>query len=145
MGDPIKTTHIEKDLVPNRRLIVYGSLNKCMKAYFNDDIPLYKRQGQWEWADADGIKHSKSFQASLRAIRRRGYWGWAENKLNVHVWTKPGTQLDDLISLIGHELGHCVRPFYKSIFSEEQKAEKYATVALDAYELGKAVYNIVNV
>ena len=130
--------------MPSIKLIVYDSLAKCMKEYFQDGVPLCRRDGYWEWADADGTKHSRPFQSNLRAIRKQGLWGWTENKQNIHVWAKRNVPLVKIVAVVGHELGHCERPFHSNHFGEEQKAAKYEIIARDAYELGNIVYGMIN-
>jgi hypothetical protein len=104
-------------------------LNACMAGYFDcdeDNLP----QGRWEWMD--GVRRRVwPMRRVLRARGKAGTWGWIENKDVLHLWIADHANRGAIVRLITHELGHA----QKSINKEESKAERYACVALTAYEI----------
>ena len=114
------------------KIIRHRTLRECFLAYGIDP----KQKGWWEWIDADGRAHRSSNTQSVKNIKHRGYWGFISNKNIIHVWIKSRTKMEDVVSLLAHEMGHAELPYHQSKL-EEQKANKYERVARMAFMAAK--------
>jgi hypothetical protein len=114
-----------------RSIVLYDSLEACMRAFFGGSRP--PRDGAWTWQDADGEIHELSMVKSRAAIRRRGCWAWVENKTTIHAWISDRAAPRKVFRMLAHEIGHMERPYHRDL-AEERKANKYARVALAAWD-----------
>jgi hypothetical protein len=86
------------------------------------------------WTSPEGIPDSANFPVYYNTAYEQKYYGYVHDKKDIHIWyDKKRCNIEDLITLIAHEKGHTIEPFYKDQSKEEKKAQKYADVALEAY------------
>lgn len=88
--------------------------------------------------DAEGEEYHTPQEVAIDEILCLDVWGWAEKKKTVHFYVNKKARIEDIISVIAHEIGHIETPYYKSP-KEEQKACKYARVAVAAWELATKI------
>jgi hypothetical protein len=109
-------------------IIRHRTLKECFNLYGVD----LNEKGWWEWSDADGRAHRLSNAQSVKNIRKRGFWGFIDNKNTIHVWIRSRTKMEDAVALLAHEIGHAELPYHRQKL-EEQKASKYERVAKMAF------------
>jgi len=119
-------------------VVLYDSLDGCMKAFFHLDPSDTLPEGRWCWQDGDRVRVWPMGRV-LRAHRKRGVWGFASQKREVHLWVSDHAKADDLMETIGHELGHCLRPYHRDRDTEERKADQYGKLAREAFSLMEQV------
>ena len=115
--------------------VKYDDINKCMAAFFNcEPDELESLEGNFEMLWGDGKEESWDIQTAITDIRKGACWGWLEDKRVLHYYISARATLSQVIKMFGHELGHMQRPFHRSL-KEEQKADKYGSVVVAAYEI----------
>lgn len=120
------------------RVICYKTARSCFEAMYGTKARTIRG------FDSEGKPYRYSAFKFLSIIRRRGRWGFAEHyKKTIHVWIGKRATITDVISLLGHEIGHLQKPYsHKNKSKEEQKASRYSMIAVDAYTLVKRLRRI---
>jgi len=124
-----------KNKIKQIKIIKYRTAKQCLAAFHGCKLSEVVSNAMWKFYDGNGKCIHWSQKRCLASIYRRGCWGWCENKRILHLWISNKSKIADAISLIAHEMGHCVKP-YLSAKNEEIKASKYEDVtwyAVDAY------------
>jgi uncharacterized protein YjaZ len=111
----------------------YRTLNQIMRLYFGNKS---NRDGYWEWHDEDGKRHRMRHKTALKNIKKRGTWGFIDDKKLIHCWVSSKAKFENVIQLFAHELGHRQKPWHNRRL-EEIKANKYGSVAKMAYQISK--------
>jgi len=123
------------------KIIKYRTINDCLAAFFNCPKPeIDNIKGEWETMDSCGRKKTYTNKDAIETIRKDSCWGWVENKDTIHCFVRKRASMKDLIRLFSHELGHKERPYYRSA-KEEEKAEKYAKIAVAAYKIASKIHS----
>lgn len=122
---------------PSIKLVRHDNILDCMAAYFECSVPELKTlKGDWTWMDEDGQIHSKPMKAALTTlVIERKVWGWLDDRRVLNIWVSEKAEPWQVLRVMAHELGHCLKPFYKNNLREEKKAAKYAKVATKAFVL----------
>jgi len=73
--------------------------------------------------------------------KENGCFGFYYSEKNqMHLWCdETKLKIEEIIEVIGHELGHIVDPIYNDKIKEEIKADKYSEVARAAYQIYKRI------
>lgn len=119
--------------MPTVNIIQYNELEDCYAAFYDVNIDeLMTIQNKW----TDGKDyHVWGMRRCIRNRKKAGTWGWLQNKEIIHVWIADHATEEKIIRLLAHELGHMQNPRHRQSQKEEEKAEKYADVALNAFTL----------
>ena len=59
---------------------------------------------------------------------KQGFWGFCGDD-EIHLWFNEKTDVLEIAELIGHELGHRIRPLHRTTVKEEQKAQGYGLIS----------------
>lgn len=60
--------------------------------------------------------------------KKQGFWGfYGDNE--IHLWFNEDTDILEIAELIGHELGHRIKPSHRTMVKEEQKAQGYGLIS----------------
>jgi hypothetical protein len=95
-----------------------------------------------EGETADGAVVTSNIGAQVVATEKMGYWGFAETWATppvIHLWVSPGAAPEDVVELIGHELGHITGTPAADDIEEELRAHEYGQVARSAFEALKLI------
>jgi hypothetical protein len=123
--------------LPTVNIKRHRTINSCLAAFFDCKIKeLDSLPGDWVWKNSMGESFSTSNQEKIKEIRKADTWGWINGKSTIHLFFRKNADMSELIGTIAHEFGHVQRPHQKTLI-EEQKASKYADVAITSYELAK--------
>ena len=123
------------------KIIKYRTINDCLAAFYGcPESEINKTDGEWVTMDSCGRKKTYSNGDAIKRIRKGSCWGWVENKDTIHCFVRKRTPMKDLIHLFSHELGHKERPYFRSA-KEEEKAEKYAKIAVNAYKIASKIHS----
>lgn len=87
--------------------------------------------------DGNGKEYKFTFEELKESIQEAGCYGFANNKDEIHVWIDSRCSPLEVIRLLAHERGHCIRPFYRDPMQEEEKAELYSLCAEFAFNVAK--------
>lgn len=122
----------------------HDTLESCMAGFFNCGESELLGMPKFEFEDSKGRFTVWPVRRVLRVRKKRGTWGWVENKGDIHIWVAPHAPFIKVLRLLAHELGHKERPYFKASITEERKAEQFADVAMMAYTIAMDVVGAVN-
>jgi hypothetical protein len=126
-----------KNQLPTINIKRHRTINSCLAAYFSCKVKdLDSIDGDWVWMNSFGEYHSCPNQDKIKEIRKENTWGWICDKNTIHLFIRKKATMAEIIYTVAHEFGHTHRPFHRNMV-EEQKASKYADVAIVAYELAE--------
>jgi hypothetical protein len=119
------------------KIIRYKTLGECFRA-IHGIAPQSKVMHFW---NEDGKKKKITRRLWLKRARQWGFWGWSSRSdSEIHIWINRRKAKDrDCVDLLTHELGHLQKPHFRTRKDEEIKAGKYATVAIQAYDILKNI------
>lgn len=117
------------------KVVWYRTARQCLAA-FCDCRPNAVAQPGWimVW-EGDGYFRRKSRKVAYRSILDMGCWGFCAGKRTLHLWISRRANRADALGLVAHELGHCQRPHCRDKGREEQKANKFDEVAVNAMRI----------
>ena len=113
------------------KVVKYRTARECLAAFHRCRVSELPKHGYWVCVDSKGIKRRLTVKANREEIKRRGCWGWCEDKKVLHLWISRRAKLAEVIGLIAHEIGHCEKPYLRRA-AEERKASKHEKVARNA-------------
>lgn len=90
----------------------------------------------------DGAVVTTNIGAQIVATEKMGYWGFAETWAVppvIHLWVSPEAKQEDVVELIGHELGHITGTPAADDIEEELRAHEYGRVARAAFQVLKLI------
>lgn len=109
---------------------------------------------EFEAVDIDGNEKLISWQEKKKAYDEMGYWGFIDDTSTIHFWIKKDCAItfEELLFFFGHELGHFMKggtaPTQEDYndnseihFKEEDRADEYGFVAVQAYKFASQVIN----
>jgi hypothetical protein len=121
------------------KIIKYKTLAAILKTYFDGDKP--DPHGNWIWYGANGKKQTMSMPMFKKVVTREGCWAFVADKKYLHIWIGKNCLFKDLLTTLGHELGHFERPWTTpGRRLEEIKASKYGRVTTTAYEMANSLW-----
>ena len=122
------------------KIIKHKTLAAILKEYFQGDKP--DERGIWTWYDASGKRQQMSMPRFRRVISKRGVWAFVLGKKELHIWMGRNCFFKELLTTLGHELGHFEKPYTKPGGRlEEIKASRYERVVSTAYEIACDLYH----
>ena len=110
------------------KIVRYKTPEELLAAEYGmpiDELRLCKHGG----FDSDGKEVEFDFNELIIAVKDMGCYGFAGNKLDIHVWISADANLVDVMNLLAHERGHLFRPFHRDLMKEEKKANLYGLCA----------------
>jgi uncharacterized protein YjaZ len=114
-------------------IIRHETLEECVAKFYNcEESEIYKFKVTFENTNGSSVWPVRRM---IRVRKKRGTWGWVENKGAIHIWVSEKAPMHRIIRLLAHELGHKEKPYYKNRIQEERKAEKYADAAVASYNI----------
>ena len=94
------------------KIIKHKTLAAILKVYFQGDKP--DERGIWTWYGSDGKKNIMSMPTFKKTVTKQGVWAFVLGKKELHIWIGRNCYFKELLTTLGHELGHFERPYTKA-------------------------------
>ena len=122
------------------KIIKHKTLAAILKEYFQGDKP--DERGIWTWYGSDGKRQQMSMPTFKKTVTKQGVWAFVLGKKELHIWMGRNCFFKELLTTLGHELGHFEKPYTKPGGRlEEIKASRYERVVSTAYEIACDLYH----
>ena len=118
----------------------YHALEALLEEYWGAPIEELLEGGIGGETDS-GEEVEIPFLMVIEDIRATGIYGFAEKEENtIHYWIEPSVASDDdIVSFLGHELGHLAGEQSQDDIAEEKRAEMFASVAVESFNMLKTI------
>ncbi|MCB2186267.1 MAG: hypothetical protein KQJ78_07610 [Deltaproteobacteria bacterium] len=116
------------------RIVRHQDLAECLETWFEATGGTFPMEG----FDVDGTPYCINREEFFANMTDRGRWGFClggRGPAEIHVWLAPDRDTSEMVSLLGHEMGHLSPPWYGGEdMREEAKAGLFDVVARLAHD-----------
>ena len=90
--------------------------------------------------DMDGNYLKISVNEFLARVQKYGVWGFAHKEtMTIHAWKKGDAEMENVLKVLGHEIGHLMGEQLEDEEAEENRADGYGTAASLAWRFATGV------
>ena len=90
----------------------------------------------------DGVRYEYTADEFIDAVKSDGIWAFNRDQKEIHIWFDGRkAKFRDIITTIGHEVAHGIKPVYRDERQDEIKAGKYEEVVKLSYGITSKLFD----